>query len=146
MKRLILAGFLLLIPTFVHAASIEAEMIPAPTELQNPVPRLFAQVTGSHTVSLSWILSTDDTTTGCATPNTCLQTTYRAPGACSTSSVFASIGSPAASSATFIDTSVVPGVYCYAVSFTQNALESGKDTLTVTLPPASPTGLAGSHT
>src|SRR5215472_7281670 len=88
---------------------------------------------GGHSVSLSWVLSTDDTTAGCAAPNTCSQTVYRASGACSTSSNFVSIGTPAASISTFTDSTVVPGTYCYAVSFTQNGLESSKDTVTVKL-------------
>lgn len=104
---------------------------------------LRAQVGPNHTVALSWVLSTDDTTSGCTAPNTCAQTIYRALGACSTSNTFTSLASPSASSAAFTDTTVVPGTYCYAVTFTQNGLESVKDTATVILPPFAPSSLAG---
>lgn len=101
-----------------------------------------AQV-GGHSVALSWVLSTDDTTVGCTAPNTCSQTVYRSLGACSTSSSFTSIATPSSSTAAFTDLTVVPGTYCYAVSFTQNGLESAKDTATVILPPFAPSSLAG---
>ena len=103
---------------------------------------VFAQV-GGHSVALSWVLSTDDTTQGCASPNTCSQTVYRSLGPCSGTPTFTSIATPSSSTATFIDQTVVPGTYCYAVTFTQNGLESVKDTVTVILPPFSPSGLAG---
>jgi len=100
-----------------------------------------------HTVTLSWTLSIDDTTANCATPNTCSETVYRAPGACSATSAFAAIGgSQLPTVITFTDSAVVPGVYCYAVSFTQNGLESAKDSVTVTLPPAQPSGITASKT
>lgn len=103
---------------------------------------LRAQTVG-HSVALSWVLSTDDTTSGCAAPNTCSQTIYRSLGSCTATPTFTTIGSPTSSTATFTDTTVVPGTYCYAVTFTQNGLESAKDITTVTLPPFAPTGMAG---
>lgn len=146
-KPLSLFGLLVLVAIAARSAvaPIDTDIIPAPTTLSEDLPHstIRAQITGGHSVALSWVLSTDDTTTGCAAPNTCSQTVYRAPAACSTSSAFASIATPAASTATFTDSSIVPGTYCYAVTFTQNGLESAKDTATVILPPASPSGLGG---
>ena len=100
----------------------------------------FAQ---SHSAALSWTLSTDDVAAICTTVGTtCSQAVYRAPGACSTSSVFVLISSPSATATTFTDTTITPGTYCYAVTFVENSLESTKDTITVILPPSSPSGLA----
>jgi hypothetical protein len=97
----------------------------------------------SHNAALSWTLSTDDTSAACsATGATCSQTVYRAPGACSASSVFVSLGSPAATATTFTDTTITPGQWCYAVAFVENGNQSVKDTVTVTLQPAPPSGLA----
>lgn len=99
------------------------------------------------TVNLSWVLSTSDTTTACAASGTCHQTVYRAPGACSATSSFISLAVISATQATYSDTAVPNGTWCYGVSFTETTAatpESTKDTLTVSLQPpqpAPPTGL-----
>src|SRR5215831_17632004 len=78
-----------------------------------------------HSVVRNWVLSSDDTTTACAAPNTCLQNVYRATGACSATSSFLVITSPAATAITFTDTNVSVGqTYCYQVTFEINGLES----------------------
>jgi len=105
-------------------------------------PLLFAQ----HSVSLGWVISTDDTTANCTTAGTCSQTVYRAQGACAATSSFISLGSLASSQTTYIDTSVPGGMWCYAVTFTLNGVESPKVTTSVSLLPASPTGLAVTKT
>ena len=76
----------------------------------------FAQ---SHSAALTWTLSTDDTTTACAvTGAACSQNVYRASGACSSTSVFTSLGSVSATATAYTDSTIVPGNYCYAVTFT----------------------------
>ena len=102
---------------------------------------LFAPNAFAHTVGLAWTISTDDIATNCAVSGACHQTVYRAAGACSATSNFISLGVIAATQATFTDTSVPGGVWCYAVSFTLDGTESAKDPLTVSLQPAPPTGL-----
>ena len=104
---------------------------------------LFVVPAFGHTVSLSWTVSLDDTTANCVAAGACQQTVYRAPGACSASSVFVSLGVIAASQGTYTDANVTTGTWCYAVSFTLNGVESVKDTVTVSLSqPTPPTGLA----
>jgi hypothetical protein len=94
-----------------------------------------------HHASFSWTLSTDDTTTTCAAPNTCSQTIYRIAGACGTAPTFTTpLSSLSATATTYTDSTIVPGIWCYGLSFTQNGLESAKDFVTVSLPPASQTG------
>ena len=102
---------------------------------------LFASAASAHTVNLSWTISTDDTTTNCAASGACHQTVYRAPGACSTTSSFISLGSIAATQGTYADTNVPGGIWCYAVSFTLDGTESAKDSLTVSLQPQAPTSI-----
>jgi hypothetical protein len=144
MKRLLLAALLSLAfsgMAFAHA--IEPTMYEAPTELTrlSAVPQAGG---GGHSTALSWVLSTDDTTTACTTGANCLQNAYRAPGSCSTTSSFTLLTTTAlsATATTFTDTTVTPGVWCYGVTFGINGLESAKDTVSVTLQPASPTGAA----
>lgn len=111
-------------------------------------PRLVAvpaaQAGGGHSAALTWVLSTDDTTTACTTTANCLQNVYRASGACSVSSSFSLLTTTALSSTVtaFTDSTVTPGVWCYGVTFEINGLESNKDTVAVTLQPAPPSGAA----
>ena len=108
---------------------------------------LFAPVAFSHTVSLAWTVSVDDTATNCVATAACHQTVYRAPGACSSTSSFVSLGTIAASQGTYTDANVGTGVWCYAVSFSLDGEESVRDSLTVSLQPASPSALKmTSHT
>ena len=81
------------------------------------VPAAKAQ---SHSASLTWTLSTDDTTAACAVSGAnCSQAAYRAPGACSSTSVFTALSSSLpATATTYTDSTLVPGQYCYAVTFT----------------------------
>ena len=114
------------------------------------------QTGGGHSTALSWALSADDVTTACVTGANCLQNVYRAAGTCSASSAFTLLTatSLSATAVTFTASTVTPGVWCYGVTVTPgvwcygvtfgiNGLESAKDTVTVTLQPASPSGLVG---
>lgn len=144
MKRIILAVLLTLCFGAASRAAIEPTMYVAPTELSrlsaaaDPAP----QTGAGHSTALSWTLSADDTTTACTATAGCLQNAYRASGACSATSSFSLLTSTAlsATATTFTDTTVTPGVWCYGVTFEINGLESAKDTVSVTLQPASPTG------
>lgn len=143
MKRLLLAVFLALGFGAAAQAAIEPTMYVAPTELS----RLTATPQtggGGHSAALTWVESVDDTPTACTTGANCLQNAYRAPGACSTSSSFTllTLTALSATATTFTDSTLTPGVWCYGVTFGINGLESAKDTVTVTLQPASPTGAA----
>jgi len=104
---------------------------------------LFASaVRAQHTVNLAWTVSTDDTTANCTVAGSCSQTVYRAPGACSTTSSYISLANLTATQATFADTNVPGGVYCYLVTFTLSGTESPRtDTVTVSLQPKAPTGI-----
>lgn len=104
----------------------------------------------SHSAALTWTLSSDDTTTACAVSGAnCSQAAYRAPGACSSTSVFTALSaSLAATATTYTDSTLVPGNYCYAVTFTIGGLtsviyQSGNTNFTaVSLPPAVPSALS----
>ncbi len=104
----------------------------------------------SHSAALTWTLSADDTTTACAVSGAnCSQAAYRASGACSSTSVFAALNTTlSATATTFTDTTLVPGQYCYAVTFTIGGVTSlvwaSGDTnfASVTLQPAVPTSLS----
>lgn len=98
----------------------------------------------THTATLTWTLSTDDTTTECVTGANCLQNVYRASGTCSASSSFTLLTTTALSptATTFTDSTITPGTWCYGVTFSINGLESTKDTASVTLQPSPPTGAA----
>lgn len=97
----------------------------------------------SHTATLNWTLSVDDVTASCSAAGACSQNVYRAPGACSSSSAFTLLSSPSATATSYVDATVTPGTWCYGVTFVENGDESVKDTVTVTLQPAPPTGVAG---
>lgn len=107
-------------------------------------------VAQSHSAALTWTLSTDDTTTACAASGAnCSQAVYRAPGACSASSVFTALASTLAATATsYTDSTLTPGQYCYAVTFsiggeTSVVFATGNTNFTtVTLQPKAQTGLA----
>lgn len=123
--------------------TIEPSSYEAPTELSR-IEALPQTGGGGHSTALSWILSTDDTTSACTTSANCLQNVYRANGSCSVSSSFTLLTTAAlsATAITYTDTTVTPGVWCYGVTFDINGLESTKDTVTVSLQPAAPSGLA----
>jgi len=142
MKRILLGTLLILLA----AGSASAGPLLHGPRLapQIRVPRLFAQITGGHSAALTWVLSTDDTTTACTTTANCLQNVYRGSGSCSVSTSFSLLTTTAlsATAAAFTDSTITPGVWCYGVTFGINGLESSKDTVSVTLQPASPTGAA----
>jgi hypothetical protein len=103
----------------------------------------FAQVGGTHTGILTWTLSTDDTTTNCATPNLCSQNVYRAPGTCATA-IFPTTpyGSTTGAAVTFTDNTPLFGNSCYAVTFIVNGVESALSAgAGGSLRPASPSSL-----
>ena len=102
----------------------------------------------ASSVALTWTPSSADTTTACAATGAgCVQTVYRAAGACSSTSIFVSIATPAATATTYTDSSPVYGTSCYAVAFTINGDTSviyatgQTDFATVLLPPPPPSGL-----
>lgn len=147
MKNILFAVLILL--AFGQAAragniATEPTMYEAPTELSRVSAVPAAQAGGGHSTALTWVLSTDDTTTACTTTANCLQNVYRAAGACSVTSTFSLLTTTSLSSTAtaFTDSTVTPGVWCYGVTFSINGLESAKDTVAVTLQPASPTGAA----
>ena len=105
----------------------------------------FAQ---AHSAALTWVLSSDDTTTACAvTGAACTQSVYRASGACSSTSIFTSLASVSATAVAYTDSTIVPGNYCYAVTFTiggQTSIiyQSGDTNFaSVSLSPSPETGL-----
>lgn len=143
------AFLLLFTPGLLHAAPATERPYVEPWsyEVPNELTRLSAVPQtggGGHSTALTWILSADDTTTACTTSANCLQNAYRAAGACSTSSSFTLLTTtPLVATATaFTDSTVTPGVWCYGVTFGINGLESAKDTVSVTLQPAPPSGAA----
>lgn len=138
------AGMVHAAPSPERAPWIEPTMYEAPTELTRvhavvgPAP----QAGGGHSTALTWTLSTDDNTTACSTTANCLQNVYRASGACTNTFTLLTTTALSATASAFTDSTVTPGVWCYGVSFGINGLESAKDTVSVTLQPASPTGAA----
>lgn len=102
----------------------------------------------THSATATWNLSTDDTTAACAAPSTCSQNGYKAPGVCSTTSVFTQFTSLSATATTFTDATITPGKWCYAVTFVLNGSESivflsgNTNFATVNLPPATQTNLS----
>ena len=119
-------------------------------ELVNDCNSCIVMAQSTHSAALTWTLSTDDTTTACAvTGANCLQAAYRAPGACSSTSVFTALNAAlSATATTFTDATLVPGQYCYAVTFTiggvTSLVYSSGDTnfASVTLPPSPQTSLS----
>lgn len=84
-----------------------------------------------HQVVLNWTASTDGG----------VVTVYRAPGTCSTSSVFASITTGVAAN-TYTDSTVTVGSFCYQVTTVVNGSESKpSNQVTAVILPASPTSL-----
>jgi hypothetical protein len=101
-----------------------------------------ATANAQNTVNLAWTISVSDTSTACAAAGSCQQTIYRGAGTCSSTTTFIALATLTATQATYSDTAVPNGTYCYAVTFTLNAQESAKDAVTVSLqPPAAPTNL-----
>ncbi len=84
-----------------------------------------------HNVVLTWAASTDGG----------VVTVYRAPGACSTSSVFAAITTGVAVN-TYTDSTVTVGSFCYQVTTVVNSVESGpSNQVTARILPQNPTSL-----
>ena len=104
-----------------------------------------ASAQSSHSATLTWTLSTDDTTANCTTTANCLQNVYRAVGSCTSSTISWTLLTTTALSATvstYIDSTVTPGQWCYGVTFGMNGLESAKLTAAGSLQPASQTALS----
>lgn len=78
-----------------------------------------AQAT-THAATLTW-----QDTLNPATGTT--YSVYRAPGLCSGSPVFAKIATAVAAK-TYVDSTVTPGNYCYAVTATVGGVESAQST------------------
>lgn len=102
-----------------------------------------------HQVSLTWVLSTDDTATNCPTTgNSCTQAAYRMSGSCPATQPTATTGftllsgtiSPTVTS--FTDSTLAPGVYCYIVTFTLGVESAPSNTAGATVRPKPPTGAA----
>lgn len=85
-------------------------------------------------VTLTWVLSVDDTATICAAPNVCIQNIYRIAGTCSGTFALPTGATPIASGlgsaiTTFTDTSVSIGQkFCYATTLSVNGIESSFST------------------
>ena len=91
---------------------------------------LFAQA-ATHQVMLSWTASTDGG----------VVTVYRAPGACSTTSVFTAVTTGVALN-TYTDTTVTVGTFCYQVTTVVNGAESlPSNQVTARVLPLAPTTL-----
>jgi len=131
-----------LLPNGASAATLEPSMYVAPTKLSSLTPAV-----AGHTVTLNWVLSVDDdaasaTPVNCVTAATCSQNVYKAAGVCSPTSSFSLVTLTALGpTVTTFSGSITPGVFCYAVTFLINGLESSKDTVTVSLPPSPVTSL-----
>lgn len=97
----------------------------------------------SHSASLTWTLSADDTTTECSVAGAvCSQNVYRAAGACTQASpTFVLLSNQSAATVAYTDATVTPGTWCYAVSFVIQGTESLKATAQVSLQPSAPTAL-----
>ena len=74
---------------------------------------LHAQVTGNHTVTLSWT----------ASPDGGVYTMYRATGVCSPTLTFTAI-SVGITSTVYVDSGIAPGKFCYQVTTVVNSAES----------------------
>jgi hypothetical protein len=103
----------------------------------NLLPHSFAQA-ATHANTLNWTASP----TAGSTVNV-----YRAPGACSSSSVFSQLATGIVAAGPYVDSNPIPGPACYYVTSSFNGVESlasNKITLTSPVLPQPPTGLAGS--
>lgn len=76
---------------------------------------VIAQTTNQHSVTLNW----QDT----ANPTGTTYNVYRATGLCSGTPTFSKIATAVANK-TYVDTTVLPGNYCYQVTATSNSVES----------------------
>ena len=108
--------------------------------------------TSTHSVVLTWTLSTDDTAANCPAGAPCSQNVYRASGNCSATSNFQPLSPgmagtwsttvpPTPPPSMFTDTTVTAGTWCYAVSFVLNGAESPKASAQVSVIPAAPSSL-----
>jgi hypothetical protein len=101
------------------------------------LPNSFAQA-ATHSNTLTWTASP----TAGSTVNI-----YRAPGACSSSSVFSQLATGIVAAGPYVDLTPIPGPACYYVTSVFNGVESlasNKITLTSPVLPQPPSGLAGS--
>ena len=90
-----------------------------------------ASAQGTHSVVLTWTASVD----GGAV------TVYRAPGACSASSVFASVTTGVTAN-TYTDSAISVGTYCYQITTVVNGTESlPSNQATARILPSAPTAL-----
>jgi len=116
------------------------------------IPIQASSQTSTHSAILTWTLSADDTAANCPAGAPCTQNVYRASGNCSPTTSFQplSIGRlgtwstatpPAPPPATFTDTTITPGAWCYAVSFVFNGAESPKVSAQTLITPAAPSSL-----
>lgn len=87
----------------------------------------------AHTAKISWTNSTDTNNTN----------VYRLTGACPTGTAgFTKVTATPVTNATYTDSAVVPGNYCYYVTASLNGVESiPSGTVQATVPVAPPTGL-----
>lgn len=94
---------------------------------------LMAMAQQTHSVTLNW----QDT----ANPAGTTYSVYRAVGLCSGTPAFSKIATAIAGTS-YIDSTVQPGNYCYAVTATFNGVESAQSNTTQPAVPAfAPTGL-----
>jgi hypothetical protein len=93
----------------------------------------FAQA-ATHSVTLSW--------TDTSNPITATYNVYRATGLCSGTPVFSKIAS-ALTTKSFVDSTVQPGNYCFAVTAAIGGVESGQsNSVNPAVPAFAPAGLS----
>lgn len=88
----------------------------------------------AHTANISWTNSTDTSNTN----------VYRLAGACPTGTLtgFAKLNASPVTTGSYVDSTVVPGPYCYYVTATLNGVESvPSGTVAAVVPVAPPSGL-----
>ena len=93
-----------------------------------------AQTPPTHSATLTW----QDT----ANPAGTTYSVYRATGLCSGTPTFAKIASAVATK-TFVDSTVLPGNYCFSVTATNNGMESAQsNTAPAAVPSFAPQALS----
>lgn len=96
-----------------------------------------------HKVTLSWVASTDSTSSNPGTVSV-----YRATGTCPASGIgtltYSTLTAAAPAGGPYADTTVSAGTYCYYVTATISGATSGpSNTFTAVVPTATATGLTG---
>lgn len=95
---------------------------------------LHAQTTGNHTVTLTWVASSDGG----------VYTMYRATGVCSSTLTFTPL-SVGITSTTYVDSGISPGKFCYQVTTVVNGAESlPSNQAQAVILPVAPSGLTES--